>query len=55
MGAGRSEVARAIFGIDDRDAGKVTVNGATIPRRSPTASMAAGVGFVPRTDASRAW
>jgi rhamnose transport system ATP-binding protein len=47
MGAGRSEVARAIFGIDDRDAGKVTVNGATIPRRSPTASMAAGVGFVP--------
>ena len=47
MGAGRSEVARAIFGIDDRDAGKVMVNGATIPRRSPTASMAAGVGFVP--------
>ncbi len=47
MGAGRSEVARAIFGIDDRDAGKVVVNGATIPRRSPTASMAAGMGFVP--------
>jgi rhamnose transport system ATP-binding protein len=47
MGAGRSEVARAIFGIDDRDAGKVLVNGATIPPRSPTASMAAGMGFVP--------
>ena len=47
MGAGRSEVARAIFGIDDRDAGQVFVNGATIPKRSPTASMAAGMGFVP--------
>jgi rhamnose transport system ATP-binding protein len=47
MGAGRSEVARAIFGIDDRDAGRVVLKGATIPPGSPTASMAAGMGFVP--------
>ena len=47
MGAGRSEVARAIFGIDDRDAGRVVLNGAAIPPGSPTASMAAGMGFVP--------
>jgi rhamnose transport system ATP-binding protein len=47
MGAGRSEVARAIFGIDGRDAGKVVLNGASIPPGSPTTSMAAGMGFVP--------
>jgi rhamnose transport system ATP-binding protein len=47
MGAGRSEVARAIFGIDGRDAGKVVLNGAVIPAGSPTTSMAAGMGFVP--------
>jgi rhamnose transport system ATP-binding protein len=47
MGAGRSEVARAIFGIDNRDAGKVVLNGTTIPPASPTVSMAAGMGFVP--------
>jgi rhamnose transport system ATP-binding protein len=47
MGAGRSEVARAIFGIDDRDAGTVVLNGATVPAGSPTASMAAGMAFVP--------
>ena len=47
MGAGRSEVARAIFGIDGRDAGRVVLNGATIPAGSPTTSMAAGMGFVP--------
>jgi rhamnose transport system ATP-binding protein len=47
VGAGRSEVARAIFGIDGRDAGRVVVNGKVIPPRSPTAAMAAGIGFVP--------
>ena len=47
MGAGRSEVARAIFGIDGRDAGKVSLNGAVIRPGSPTSSMAAGMGFVP--------
>ena len=47
MGAGRSEVARAIFGIDGRDAGKVVLNGAAYPPGSPTTSMAAGIGFVP--------
>jgi rhamnose transport system ATP-binding protein len=40
-------VARAIFGIDGRDAGKVVLNGAVIPAGSPTTSMAAGMGFVP--------
>src|SRR4051812_45363880 len=47
VGAGRSEVARAIFGIDRRDAGAVEVNGNRLPPASPTAAMAAGVALVP--------
>jgi rhamnose transport system ATP-binding protein len=47
VGAGRSEVARAIFGIDRYDAGAVTVKGRKLKRASPTSAMAAGIGFVP--------
>jgi rhamnose transport system ATP-binding protein len=47
VGAGRSEVARAIFGIDRADAGSVEVNGKRLRKGSPTAAMAAGVGLVP--------
>jgi rhamnose transport system ATP-binding protein len=47
VGAGRSEVARAVFGIDRRDAGQVMVEGRELPAASPTAAMAAGMGFVP--------
>src|SRR5207247_4406005 len=47
VGAGRSEVAGAIFGIDRFDAGSVTVNGKSPRRGSPTEAMAAGIGFVP--------
>jgi len=47
VGSGRSEVARAIFGIDRYDAGAVTVRGQNLRRASPTGAMAAGIGFVP--------
>jgi rhamnose transport system ATP-binding protein len=47
VGAGRSEVARAIFGIDRYDAGNVKIAGKGLRRTSPTSAMAAGVGFVP--------
>ena len=47
VGAGRSEVARAIFGIDRRSAGVVTVRGKVLSNGSPLASMAAGVALVP--------
>jgi rhamnose transport system ATP-binding protein len=47
VGAGRSEVARAIFGIDRWDAGSVTVEGRKLPAASPTAAMSAGVALVP--------
>jgi rhamnose transport system ATP-binding protein len=47
VGAGRSEVARAVFGIDRRDAGEVVIEGRRLPPASPTAAMAAGMGYVP--------
>jgi rhamnose transport system ATP-binding protein len=47
VGSGRTEVARAIFGIDRYDAGSVTVKGRRLRRASPSSAMAAGVGFVP--------
>ena len=47
VGAGRSEVARAIFGIDKPDAGHVEVAGRRLPPGRPLAAMRAGIGFVP--------
>ncbi len=47
VGAGRSEVARAIFGIDRPDAGHVEVAGRRLPPGRPLAAMRAGIGFVP--------
>ncbi|MEA2533526.1 MAG: rhamnose transport system ATP-binding protein [Actinomycetota bacterium] len=47
VGAGRSEVARAIFGIDRRDAGTVRVSGRPLASGSPRAAMGAGIAFVP--------
>ena len=47
VGAGRSEVARAVFGIDKYDAGEVLVRDAPLKSLSPRASMAAGLAFVP--------
>lgn len=47
VGAGRTEVARAIFGIDKRDAGSVTIAGKALPPGNPQAAIASGIGFVP--------
>src|SRR6202046_3111891 len=47
VGSGRSEVARAVFGIDSYDAGSVTVHERPPRKSSPPSAMAAGVGFVP--------
>jgi rhamnose transport system ATP-binding protein len=47
VGAGRSEVARAVFGIDRYDAGSVHVQGQPLKKASPVAAMAGGVGLVP--------
>jgi rhamnose transport system ATP-binding protein len=47
VGAGRSEVVRAVFGVDQYDSGEVLVGGARLPRGRPAAAMAAGVALVP--------
>ncbi len=47
VGAGRTEIAQAIFGIDRYDAGSVTVSGAPLKKASPSAAMAAGIALVP--------
>ncbi|MFJ6700275.1 sugar ABC transporter ATP-binding protein [Streptomyces sp. NPDC091272] len=47
VGAGRSEVARAVFGVDRRDAGTVEVEGRALVSGAPSAAMAAGLALVP--------
>lgn len=42
VGSGRSECARAIFGVDRLRAGVVVVGGATVTKPSPTASLERG-------------
>jgi rhamnose transport system ATP-binding protein len=47
VGAGRTEVARAVFGIDKRTSGTVRVGGRALPNGSPQAAMTAGLALVP--------
>jgi ABC-type sugar transport system ATPase subunit len=47
VGAGRSEVARAIFGLDPLATGDVLVRGRRVERRSPADAIALGIGLVP--------
>ena len=45
-GAGRSELAMAIFGAMDFDSGRVELNGTPVARRSPRGSIDRGIGFL---------
>ena len=47
VGAGRTEVARAVFGIDRYDDGSVTIAGRRLPGGDPQRAIDAGVAFVP--------
>lgn len=47
VGAGRSEVAQAIFGIDPAATGRIFVRGREMPLGSVTGALAAGLGFLP--------
>jgi ABC-type sugar transport system ATPase subunit len=47
VGAGRSEVMRAVFGLDPRATGQITVNGSSMPLGSVRRAMARGIGLVP--------
>ncbi|MDN5892546.1 MAG: sugar ABC transporter ATP-binding protein [Nocardioides sp.] len=47
VGAGRSEVAQAIFGVDSYNAGTVHVDGRPVPARNPVKAMEMGIALVP--------
>ena len=47
LGSGRSELARAVFGLDPVERGEVMVDGVHQVRLSPTAATRAGIGYVP--------
>lgn len=47
VGAGRTEVARAIFGLDRAQSGSVHVGGEPVQARTPAAGVAAGIAYVP--------
>ena len=47
VGAGRTDVARALFGIDPAVAGSVRVDGQTVTVHHPHQAIAAGLAFVP--------
>ncbi|MEO7964976.1 MAG: sugar ABC transporter ATP-binding protein [Gemmatimonadaceae bacterium] len=47
VGAGRSEVAQAIFGLDPRATGRMRVRGENVRIRTPRDAMAHGLGLVP--------
>ncbi|HCP71994.1 MAG TPA: D-xylose ABC transporter ATP-binding protein, partial [Actinobacteria bacterium] len=47
VGAGRSEVARAIFGVDKYESGSVKINGEVLPAGSPIISMERKIALVP--------
>ena len=54
MGAGRSELAEAIFGHDRLLAGSVAVEGMPVRLRSPADAINAGIGFAPEDRKSQA-
>lgn len=47
VGAGRTEWARAVFGIDHYDSGSVLVHGESLGQGSPAKAAQAGLGLVP--------
>ncbi|MDH4136909.1 MAG: sugar ABC transporter ATP-binding protein [Anaerolineae bacterium] len=47
VGAGRTETARLLFGVDRKDAGEIWVDGKQMRINSPVDAVAAGLGFVP--------
>jgi ribose transport system ATP-binding protein len=47
VGAGRSEVLRAAFGVDAPISGSVVVDGTVVPRRQPKEAIARGIFLLP--------
>ncbi len=46
MGAGRTEVMRAIFGLDKLKAGSIKIDGKSIKIKTPSEAIAQGIGFL---------
>lgn len=47
VGAGRSEIAQALFGLDPAATGEIRVQGRRVEIRTPREAMALGIGLVP--------
>jgi ABC-type sugar transport system ATPase subunit len=47
VGAGRTEVARALFGLDPAATGRIYIDGKQVHIRHPVHAMSEGMGFVP--------
>lgn len=47
VGAGRTELARVLFGLTPADAGEIRVRGQTVRIRSPRDALACGIAYVP--------
>lgn len=47
VGAGRTYVARALFGVDRLDSGEIRIEGRPVVIRSPQDAIRLGIGFVP--------
>ena len=47
IGAGRTEIARVLFGIDHADAGEIRLAGTPVSFASPSEALAAGIAYVP--------
>ena len=46
MGAGRTEIARAIFGLDSFESGEILLKGKAVQIRSPKDAISKGIGYV---------
>jgi ribose transport system ATP-binding protein len=47
VGAGRTETARLLFGVDPKDAGEIWLDGKQVRINSPVDAVEVGLGFVP--------
>ena len=47
VGAGRTELARILFGLTPADSGTITLNGQPLTLRTPQAAVAHGIAYVP--------
>lgn len=49
VGAGRSEIARAIFGVDPRSSGEISLDGERLTIKSPKQAISSGIFMIPES------